>query len=68
MEFPISELLDRESSLEWLARYFHPDGMRCPGCGRDNFLRPFKGVHKKYLAGYVAFAEFKRNLKAIRPN
>lgn len=32
-----------------------------------NFLRPFKGVHKKYLAGYVAFAEFKRNLKAISP-
>jgi transposase-like protein len=32
-----------------------------------NFLRPFKGVHKKYLAGYVAFAEFKRNLKSISP-
>lgn len=32
-----------------------------------NFLRPFKGVHKMYLAGYVAFAEFKRNLKAISP-
>ena len=32
-----------------------------------NFLRPFKGVHKKYLAGYVAFAEFKRYLKAISP-
>ncbi len=32
-----------------------------------NFLRPFKGVHKMYLAGYVAFAEFKRNLKTISP-
>jgi len=32
-----------------------------------NFLRPFKGVHKKYLAGYVAIAEFKRNLKRISP-
>lgn len=32
-----------------------------------NFLRPFKGVHKKYLAGDGAFAEFKRNLKAISP-
>ena len=31
------------------------------------FLRPFKGVHKMSLAGYVAFAEFKRNLKAISP-
>lgn len=33
-----------------------------------NFLRPFKGVHKKYLAGYVAIAEFKRNLKRISPD
>ncbi len=32
-----------------------------------NFLRPFKGVHKKYLAGYVAICEFKRNLKRISP-
>jgi transposase len=32
-----------------------------------NFLRPFKGVHKAYLSGYVAIAEFKRNLKAINP-
>jgi len=32
-----------------------------------NFLRPFKGVHKHYLSGYVAIAEFKRNLKAINP-
>jgi transposase-like protein len=31
------------------------------------FLRPFKGVHKKYLSGYVAMAEFRRNLKRISP-
>jgi transposase-like protein len=31
------------------------------------FLRPFKGIHKKYLAGYVAIAEAKRNLKQISP-
>lgn len=33
-----------------------------------NFLRPFKGVHKKYLRGYVALCEFKRNLKRITPD
>ena len=33
-----------------------------------NFLRPFKGVHKDWLSGYVAIAEFKRNLKAINPS
>jgi transposase-like protein len=32
-----------------------------------NFLRPFKGVHKKHLSGYVAMAEFRRNLKRISP-
>ena len=32
------------------------------------FLRPFKGVHKRYLSGYVALAEFKRNLKRISPD
>lgn len=33
-----------------------------------NFLRPFKGVHKDYLSGYVALCEFKRNLKRITPD
>lgn len=32
-----------------------------------NYLRPFKGVHKMYLSGYVAVAEFRRNLKRISP-
>lgn len=32
-----------------------------------NFLRPFRGVHKKYLAGYVAMCEFVINLKRITP-
>jgi transposase-like protein len=32
-----------------------------------NFLRSFRGVHKKYLAGYVAMCEFAINLKRITP-
>jgi transposase-like protein len=32
-----------------------------------NFIRPFKGVHKKNLAGYIALCEFRRNLKRISP-
>jgi len=32
-----------------------------------NFLRPFRGVHKKYLSGYVAICEFAINLKRITP-
>jgi len=33
-----------------------------------NFLRPFKGVHKHFLSGYVAMAEFRRNCKRISPD
>jgi transposase len=33
-----------------------------------NFLRPFRGVHKKYLSGYIAMCEFAINLKRITPS
>lgn len=32
-----------------------------------NYLRCFKGVHKKHLSGYIAICEFRRNLKRISP-
>ncbi len=32
-----------------------------------NFLRPFKGVHKCYLGGYIAICEWRINLKRITP-
>ena len=32
-----------------------------------NFLRHLRGVHKKYLAGYIAICEFAINLKRISP-
>jgi transposase len=32
-----------------------------------NFLRPFRGVHKKYLHGYLAMCEHRINLKRISP-
>ena len=35
--------------------------------GLRNFLRPFRGVHKKHLAGYVAIHEHAINLKKISP-
>lgn len=35
--------------------------------GLRNFLRPFRGVHKRYLQGYLAIYEFHVNLKAISP-
>ena len=35
MDFPIKELMDRESCLEWIAAYFHPEGQTCPHCGAE---------------------------------
>lgn len=35
--------------------------------GVRNFLRPFRGVHKQYLSGYVAIHEFAVNHKAVSP-
>lgn len=36
--------------------------------GLRAFLRPFRGVHKRSLAGYVAIYEFHVNLKRISPS
>jgi transposase-like protein len=65
----------KHANYEW-ARDDDGDGIREVHCNTTeglwtdvrNFLRPFKGVHKKYLRGYVALAEFKRNLKRISPD
>ena len=35
--------------------------------GVRTFLRPFRGVHKRYLSGYIAMCEFGINLKRISP-
>lgn len=35
--------------------------------GLRNFLRPFRGVSKHFLPGYVAIHEFRVNLKSISP-
>jgi transposase len=55
------------------ARDDHGDGMREVHChtmegiwtGVRNFLRPLRGVHKKYLAPYVAVFEWAHHLKTI---
>ena len=39
----------------------------CEGmwAGLRSFLRPFRGVHKRFLSGCVAMHEFRVNLKRI---
>lgn len=64
-----------EHGIHEYARDDDGDGIREVHCNTAegmwtdvrNFLRPFKGVHKKHLAGYVAICEFRRNLKRISP-
>jgi transposase len=63
------------SQKEW-ARDDDGDGIREVHCntlegiwtGLRNFLRLFRGVHKKYLAIYVVMFEWKHNLKRVTGN
>ena len=32
MDFPITELMDRQACIQWLEEYFQPTGMKCPHC------------------------------------
>ena len=60
---------------EW-ARDANGDGKRevhvnsQEGCwaGLRSFLRPFRGVHKRYLSGYVAVYELSVNHKTVSPS
>jgi transposase len=47
------------------AREVHCNTMEGIWTGLRNFLRPFRGVHKKYLAQYVAVFEWAHNLKRV---
>jgi transposase len=48
-------------------REVHTNSTEGMWTGLRNFLRPFRGVHKKYLSGYVAVYECRVNLKRISP-
>jgi hypothetical protein len=46
-------------------REVHTNSAEGMWTGLRNFLRSFRGVHKKYLSGYVAVHECRVNLKRI---
>jgi len=48
-------------------REVHTNNAEGMWTGLRNFLRPFRGLHKKYLSGYVAVHECRVNLKRISP-
>ena len=65
----------QHSQDEW-ARDDDGDGVREVHCntlegiwtGLRNFLRPFRGVHKRYLAFYVVMFEWSHNIKRVTGN
>ena len=46
-------LLDTESCLGWLERYFHPDGLRCSHCGASvQYARHFRTTTRSQVPVY----------------
>ena len=52
MIFPIADLLDEQESDKWVRKYFHPRGLRCPGCNATTrHARQFRTL-KRGLVDY----------------
>jgi len=49
-------------------REVHTNTIEGMWTGQRNFLRPFRGVSKHFLSGYVAIYEFRVNLKRVTIN
>ncbi len=53
MEFPITELLDHQRSVEWIIQHFHLDGLKCPRCGASvDKAHAFRRTHRSQLTTY----------------
>ena len=52
MIFPITDLLDEQESIEWMTRYFHPNGLRCPGCNATTAQARLFRTRKRGLVDY----------------
>ena len=53
MEFPITDLLDYDSSIEWVLKHFHPKGLRCSHCkGSIEEARKFRRTRASDLIVY----------------
>ena len=53
MIFPITKLLDDQSSEIWLLRHLHPKGLRCPTCQASlKQARKFRTAQRTHLTDY----------------
>jgi transposase-like protein len=51
MDFPIDDLLDEDACYHRLLTWFHPDGLSCPDCHRDDRL----GIHRRHREPVVDY-------------
>ncbi len=58
----------REMQMEMAFVKFTPTPSKGCGLALRNFLRPFRGVHKKHLKYYVAICEHRINRKHVSPD
>ena len=53
MEFPITNLLNKESCTQWLIEHFHPKGFGCPTCDASvEQAREFRTTKRSQLIVY----------------
>jgi transposase-like protein len=52
MIFPLIELLDDQESRTWVEKYFHPKGLRCPGCGATTQPAREVRTHQRGVVDY----------------
>ena len=53
MEFPITDLLNREKCTQWIMEHFHPHGLSCPNCEAGvEQARKFRTTHRSQLTVY----------------
>lgn len=53
MEFPITDLLDKEYCTQWILEHFHPNGFRCPVCAASvDQAREFRTTKRSQLTVY----------------
>ena len=57
MDFPITELLAREESRNWIVEHFHQGALRCPRCHASvQNAREFRTTKKSQLTVYRCLA------------
>lgn len=57
MEFPITDLLDYDSSVAWIVQHFHAGQLKCPRCQQpDTQARVFRRTQRSDLTTYRCMA------------